>query len=105
MVAQFSHSVEDVMKKILSSQFNAVSGGWHDRDGYGHRSSDNNGSAAANHSGNDHSLSSFLSKNFPYGSGSGASGFWGNNQGTRNGYGGNGTGPRCAGLGLGGKNH
>ena len=52
-----------------------------------------------------HSLSSFLSKNFPYGSGSGASGFWGNNQGTQNGYGGNGTGPRCAGLGLGGKNH
>ncbi len=29
------------MKEILSSQFDAVSGGWQDRDGSGKRASDN----------------------------------------------------------------
>lgn len=60
------------------------------------RSSDNGGSGSSARGGNnggDRGLQSFLSKNSPYGSGSGASGFWGNGSSTGNGYGGNGTGP------------
>jgi len=85
------------MKEILSSQFDAVSGGWQDRDGSGQRSSNNNGSAGSSNSGGnsgDRSAQSFASVNSPYGSGSGASGFWGN--GSNNigsGYSGNGTEP------------
>ena len=85
------------MKEILSSQFDAVSGGWQDRDGSGKRSSDNGGSGSSARGGNnggDRGLQSFLSKNSPYGSGSGASGFWGNGSFTGNGYDSNGTGPR-----------
>ncbi len=68
------------MKEILSSQLDAVSGGWQDRDGSGKRSSDNGGSGSSSRGGNnggDRGLQSFLSKNSPYGSGSGAGGFWG----------------------------
>jgi hypothetical protein len=68
------------MKEILSSQYDAVSGGWQDADGSGHRSSSNGGSGSSSsggNNGNDHSLQSFLSQNSPYGSGSGASGVWG----------------------------
>ncbi|HEJ7043700.1 TPA: hypothetical protein SMF45_000510 [Serratia marcescens] len=87
------------MKEILSSQLDAVSGGWQDLDGSGKRSSDNGGSGSSSRGGNnggDRGLQSFLSKNSPYGSGSGAGGFWGNGGSARNGYGGNGTGPREA---------
>ncbi|MTD05473.1 hypothetical protein GKN89_01860 [Serratia sp. YC16] len=87
------------MKKILSSQLDAVSGGWQDRDGSGKRSSDNGGygsTNSGNNNGGDRGLQSFLSQNSPYGSGSGANGFWGNgnSMAAGNGYGGNGTGPR-----------
>lgn len=87
------------MKEILSSQFDAVSGGWQNRDGSGKRSSDNGGSGSSGrgeNNGGDRGPQSFLSKNSPYGSGSGASGFWGNGGSTGNGYGGNGTGQREA---------
>jgi len=95
------------MKKILSSQYDAVSGGWADRDGSGKRSSDNGGSGTSNRGGNsggDRGLQSYLSQNMPYGSGSGASGIWGgNSMSSGNGYSGNGTGSGR--RELGGKNH
>ncbi len=53
------------MKEILSSQLDAVSGGWQDRDGSGKRSSDNGGSGSSSRGGNnggDRGLQSFLSK-------------------------------------------
>ncbi|MGJ0193237.1 hypothetical protein ACR6A7_12940 [Pantoea sp. RRHST58] len=80
------------MKNILSNQLDSISGGWADVDGSGHHSATNGGSRSgqSNTGGNsgNHSLQSFLSQNFPYGSGSGASGFWGGTS-TGNGYGSN----------------
>lgn len=71
------------MKEILSSQCDSVTGGWQDRDGSGHKSSNNGGSGSSGggrgdggNSGN-HGPQSFASMHSPYGSGSGASGYWG----------------------------
>ncbi|MNE70932.1 hypothetical protein D3C80_1667630 [compost metagenome] len=89
------------MKEILSSQYDVVSGGWQDRDGSGKQSSSNGGSGSSNNGGNDRGGPSLLDRtvssyhNSPYGSGSGASGIWGNSSNnTGGGYSGNGTEPR-----------
>lgn len=86
------------MKEILSSQLDMISGGWADVDGSGRRSATNGGSRSgeSNHGGNsgntgNRGVQSFLSQNSPYGSGSGASGFWGGSNsfsggGVRGGY-------------------
>lgn len=99
------------MKEILSNQYDDVSGGWADQDGSGHRSAENGGSRSGGNAGNDRGGPSLLDRtvsayhNNPYGSGSGASGIWGNGNtmGSGSGYSGNGTGPRD--RQLGGKNH
>ena len=98
------------MKEILSSQYDAVSGGWQDQDGSGHRSSSNGGSGSSNSGGNGGGTS-LLSRitgvynNSPYDSGSTARGFWSSSDtnNTGNGYSGNGTGPQ--GKNPAGKNH
>jgi hypothetical protein len=73
--------MENFMKEILSSQLDMVSGGWADRDGSGRQGPSNNGRGNTNsNSGNagDHGPQSFVSRgDFPYGSGSGANGFFG----------------------------
>ncbi|WP_172621946.1 hypothetical protein ACOTR2_00170 (plasmid) [Enterobacter asburiae] len=65
------------MKEILSSQFDAVSGGWNDRDGSGKRSSDNPGSGGnrGGNSGSDRGFQTAAYKLSNEGSGSGAYGF------------------------------
>jgi len=80
------------MKEIISSQLDMVSGGWADVDGSGRRSATNGGSRSGEsnlggNSGNsgktgNGSLQSFLLQYSPYGSGSGASGFWGSGSGS-----------------------
>jgi len=67
------------MKKILTNQYDEVSGGWADMDGSGIKSASNGGSNSGGNSGNpsilDRAVTSYY--NNPYGSGSGASGYWG----------------------------
>lgn len=91
-----------IMKEILSSQYDGLSGGWADKDGSDHSSADNGGSRSGDNGGNDKGGPSLLDRtvsayyNNPYGSGSGASGIWGNGNAMGSGsggYSGNGTGP------------
>lgn len=88
------------MKEILSSQLDAISGGWQNQKGNGQCSANAacSGTSSSNRSGNGggNNTQSFLSTNSPYGSGSGASGYWGGSSTMSpgsNGYSGNGTGP------------
>ncbi|MEW5561135.1 hypothetical protein AB1287_12940 [Enterobacter asburiae] len=67
-----------MMKEILSSQYDTVSGGWQDQDGSGRKSSTNGGSASGGGNSGNGGFQSFVSQNSPYGSGSGANGYWGN---------------------------
>lgn len=78
------------MKEILSNQLDIISGGWADRDGSGHHSADNGGSRSGGNGGNsgngnnkpsltDRAVAAY--HNSPYGSGSGANGFFGGTNG------------------------
>ncbi|MGR4050910.1 hypothetical protein [Kosakonia cowanii] len=75
------------MKEILSYQFDAICGGWADKDGSGHHSAENGGSRSGGNGGRGNGGPSLMDRtvsayhNSPYGSGAGANGFFGGTNG------------------------
>lgn len=77
------------MKEILSSQLDAISGGWQDRDGSGKRSASNNGSGNSRGGSKGRGGRGFQNAAYKLsneGSGSGAYGFGGGGSFSGGGY-------------------